>query len=197
MMAATNRTGSASATSQLSHANGRCGAVAAQSASSAVLPAPGEPTTRVRRARCPQSSTSSSLDRGTRWDAAVGTENFDDGNRGPRGPSATLPVLSVIFSRPLAAPLGLVSPLSTVVTPVRECVLETISPTEGDDKTPVSKHRDCGTSGVGSQMDDIGDDPEDIRDHLRRRGGPRHRQCLRGLRCERRRWHYYAARPTP
>ena len=100
MMAATNRTGSASATSQLSHANGRCGAVAAgQSASSAVLPAPGEPTTRVRRARCPQSSTSSSLDRGTRWDAAVGTENFDDGNRGHEG-QARRALLSVVFSRP-------------------------------------------------------------------------------------------------
>ena len=78
--------------------------------SSAVLPAPGEPTTSVRRARCPRSSSSSSLDRCTRWDDNLGTENFDDGNRGLRGPTATLPFLSVIFSRPLAASLGLVSP---------------------------------------------------------------------------------------
>ncbi len=94
MKAATNRTGSASAASQLSHADGLSGRVASQSARSIVLPAPAGPTTRASRSCSAWSSESSNRDRRTRPGTTLGTRNFEDGNRGLREPGAAVTVAS-------------------------------------------------------------------------------------------------------
>src|SRR5215472_11846034 len=99
MMAATNRAGSASAPSQLSHADGRSGLVASQSARSMVLPAPAGPTTRARRTWAPWSSRSSNLGRRTSPGISLGARNFDDGNRGVRGLGSAVTVACGILPR--------------------------------------------------------------------------------------------------
>jgi hypothetical protein len=91
-MAATNRAGSASAASQLSHADGRSGRAASQSASSMVFPAPAGPTSRARRTCSPRSSWSSSRDRRTSCGTSFGARNFEDRNRGLRGPGSATTV---------------------------------------------------------------------------------------------------------
>ena len=100
MIAATNRAATASAGSQLSHAVGRSGWAANQSASRAVLPAPGEPITKVSRACRPRSRASSSLDLRTRRDGVLGAWNLDGGKRGLRRPSPSSPFLSAIIGCP-------------------------------------------------------------------------------------------------
>ena len=101
---------------------------------SAVLPAPGEPTSRVSRAPCPRSSSSSSLDRCTRCGAARGAQNFDEGTAGyerqaRRSPSCS--PSSVVLQRH-RRPDG--EPLSRWSLPAANVYCETISPIEGGDK---------------------------------------------------------------
>ena len=99
-MAVTNRAGSASAASQLSHADGRPGRAASQSASSMVFPAPAGPTTTARRTCSPRSSRSNSLDRCTSPGTSLGARNFEGGNRGLRGPGSAITVASDTRPRP-------------------------------------------------------------------------------------------------
>jgi hypothetical protein len=80
-MAAKNRTGSESASSQFTHAAVRGGRVENQSSRRVVLPAPAVPTTSVRRRCSPRSRRWNSLGRWTRWEMAFGGENLDEGNR--------------------------------------------------------------------------------------------------------------------
>src|ERR1700734_4364653 len=103
-MAATNRAGSASAASQLSHADARSGRAASQSVVSMVLPAPAGPTTMVSRTSSPRSSWLSSRDRRSSPGTSAGAQNFENGNRGPRELGPAIVVACGTVARPPVAP---------------------------------------------------------------------------------------------
>src|SRR5437667_10278688 len=106
MNPAQNRTGSASAPSQPSHAVDPAGRPAAQSASSTLFPAPADPTTTVSRSPPPPASRPPNPPPDTNVAGNPAARNSATANRapGPARPTAAVCITAVPSPRPSTLP---------------------------------------------------------------------------------------------